>query len=160
AGQAAQPGDGGDITMDSAEAWSVSGSAGALDLQTQVQHEIGHALGLKHSSISTALLNPNPPFLKRTLDLDDKVAISSLSDTSGPRPGAAKDMASGADGANGSLWVIGTDAFGDGFRVYKSVGPGWSWAPTDGGAVRIAVSPGGLPWVVTASGAIFRRTTT
>jgi hypothetical protein len=118
-------------------------------------HEIGHSLGLKHSSISGATLFPNYSLAQRTLELDDKTAISSLYDTFGTLTGAAKDI---AVGANGAIWIIGTDALGDGFRVYKWNGSGWT--ATDGGAVRVAVGPTGIPWVVTASGAIFRRTTT
>lgn len=155
--QTASPSGGGDMTIDNAETWSTANPtpAGAVDMQAVLTHEIGHALGLQHSSVGSATMLPNYFFNMRSLELDDKIGISSLYDTFGTLTGKAKDI---AVGANGAIWIIGTDAFGDGFRVYKWNGSGWT--PSDGGAVRVAVGPTGIPWVVTASGAIFRRTTT
>lgn len=59
------------------------------------------------------------------------------------RPGAAVDI---GVGANGSVWVIGTNRVAKGFGIYRWTGRGWQNIP--GGAVRIAVDPRGIPWVV------------
>ena len=86
---------------------------------------------------------------------------------SGPAPqvqwtaqsGAATDI---AVGANGDVWVIGTDRSGNDYGIYKAVfAPGTrnvsSWQKVDGGAVRIAVGPDGSPWVVNSNGNVFYR---
>jgi Tectonin domain len=69
-------------------------------------------------------------------------------------PGRAKDISVGADG---SVWVIGTNPVGTArdFGIYEWDGS--NWAGVDGGAVRIAVGPNGVPWVVNSAGQIFRR---
>lgn len=68
--------------------------------------------------------------------------------------GAAKDIATGADG---SIWAIGTNSVGAGsdFGIYKWDGS--TWQNQGGGAVRIAVASNGQPWVVNSAGQIFRR---
>ena len=71
-----------------------------------------------------------------------------------PLPGRARDIGVGADG---SVWIIGTKpigAAGD-FGIYKFIGN--NWAGVNGGAVRIAVGPNGVPWIVNSAGQIFRR---
>ena len=67
-------------------------------------------------------------------------------------PGAARDIGVGADG---TVWVIGTES-APGGRVLFRLGP-QGWVKVDGGAERIAVGPDGQPWVVTNAGAILRR---
>jgi Tectonin domain len=69
-------------------------------------------------------------------------------------PGRARDIGVGADG---SVWIIGTSpvgAAGD-FSIYRFAGT--YWAVVSGGAVRIAVGPNGVPWIVNSAGQIFRR---
>jgi Tectonin domain len=68
-------------------------------------------------------------------------------------PGLARDIGVGADG---SVWMIGTDHVGTGNdgRIYKLKGKTWERIP--GGGVRIAVGPDGMPWVVNSSTHIFR----
>jgi hypothetical protein len=70
-------------------------------------------------------------------------------------PGTATDVAVGADG---SLWRIGTNAVGGGYDIYRWNAGTSVWELIDGGAVRIAVGPDGLPWVVNSTGSIYRRT--
>lgn len=67
-------------------------------------------------------------------------------------PGAASDVAVGADG---TAWVIGTRAVAGGFDIRRWTGS--SWVGVEGGAVRVAVDPRGAPWVVNDAGQIFRR---
>jgi hypothetical protein len=66
----------------------------------------------------------------------------------------AKDIGIGADG---SVWIIGTNPVGTAgdFGVWRWNGSGWG--PIDGGAVRITVDPSGFPWVVNSKGEISRR---
>jgi hypothetical protein len=63
--------------------------------------------------------------------------------------GAAIDI--GVGGA--SVWVIGTDPVPGGYGIYYWNGSDWNSA--GGGAVRIAVSRDGTPWVVNDVGKIF-----
>jgi hypothetical protein len=67
-----------------------------------------------------------------------------------PLPGTATDISEGADG---SLWVIGTNPVPGGFGIFKWTGRGWAGLP--GGAVKIAVAPDGTPVVVNSAHQIF-----
>jgi hypothetical protein len=55
-----------------------------------------------------------------------------------------------------SVWVIGNTPTGGGFTIHHWNGS--AWTAIDGGAVRIAVGPDGLPWVVNTANQIFHRT--
>jgi hypothetical protein len=68
-------------------------------------------------------------------------------------PGAATDIGVGADG---SVWVVGTNAVAGGFGIWHWTGT--TWAPVPGGAVAVAVDPSGRPWVVNSVHQIYRRT--
>lgn len=57
-------------------------------------------------------------------------------------------------GANGDVWVIGTDFEPGGFGIYNISGSaGFS---VDGGAIRIDVDPDGNPWIVNDEDNIYR----
>jgi hypothetical protein len=62
------------------------------------------------------------------------------------KPGAATDI---SEGANGSVWIIGTNPVPGGFGIYHWNGSGWSRMP--GGAVTIAVGPDGTPFIVNSA---------
>jgi hypothetical protein len=66
-------------------------------------------------------------------------------------PGAGTDIGSG-----GALWVVGTNPVPGGFGTYFLDSTS-NWVGVDGGAVRIAVGPDGLPWIVNSAGNIFHR---
>ena len=66
----------------------------------------------------------------------------------------ARDIACGA---GGEVWVIGTNSVGNGdFGIHCYRGSN-DWRSIDGGGVRIAVHPDGMPWVVNAANEVFRR---
>ncbi|MDB9311617.1 PA14 domain-containing protein [Spirulina sp. CS-785/01] len=67
-------------------------------------------------------------------------------------PGKAKDI---SIGANGSMWMIGTNPSGNGYGIYQ-----WTddnWQEVGGAATQIAVAPDGTPWVVNSQGNIYKR---
>jgi hypothetical protein len=70
------------------------------------------------------------------------------------QPGAATDI---GIGANGSVWVVGTNPVAGGYGIWHWNGGGWT-AVQGVGAVRIAVDPSGNPWVVNSAHQIYRWT--
>ncbi|NKB31785.1 MAG: hypothetical protein GKR91_01645 [Pseudomonadales bacterium] len=64
--------------------------------------------------------------------------------------GGASDIGIGADG---SVWVIGTDERPGGYGIYFWTG--FDWQRVDGAAVRIDVDPYGNPWIVNDSHQIY-----
>jgi hypothetical protein len=67
-------------------------------------------------------------------------------------PGAGRDIGIGADG---SVWVLGTDNVPGGHSIFRW--DGHAWVHVEGAAKAIAVGPDGQPWVTNASGEIFHR---
>ncbi|XP_057812409.1 metalloendoproteinase 3-MMP-like [Salvia miltiorrhiza] len=64
---------------DADEQWSVGPVAGAFDLETVALHEIGHLLGLGHSSVDAAIMFPNiGAGQTKNLNADDIQGIRSL----------------------------------------------------------------------------------
>ena len=57
-------------------------------------------------------------------------------------------------GADGTTWRLGTYAGQGGFNIYRR--SGGNWQQVDGSAVRIAVDPRGVPWIVNNTGTILR----
>jgi hypothetical protein len=68
-------------------------------------------------------------------------------------PGAGSDIGIGADG---SVWLTGTNAGPGGYGIFRWNGSGWS--AVGGGAVRISVGAKGAAWVVNDGGYIFEWT--
>jgi hypothetical protein len=82
---------------------------GALYLQDAATHELGHALGLGHSSVSTASMNPYMNACStsfRTLDSDDLAGIESLYPAGGVSNSAPSVTITSP--ASGSTFVEGT----------------------------------------------------
>jgi hypothetical protein len=69
--------------------------------------------------------------------------------------GCAKDIGIGAEG---SVWAIGCRSNGNGFNIMKW--DGTKWVNSNGSAVRVAVAPNGIPWVLNAGNTLYRRTST
>ncbi len=75
-------------------------------------------------------------------------------------PGAATDIAIGADG---HVWTIGGGGVPHYWESFSPTDPtsgDWPVAPPNNlqGAIRVAVGPDGLPWVVMSNGQIMQRT--
>ena len=70
----------GDTHFDDAETWTVAvpPAAGGFDLVTVAAHEFGHALGLRHSAVSSAIMAPFYGGPRRFLSPDDIQGIQSL----------------------------------------------------------------------------------
>jgi streptogramin lyase len=64
--------------------------------------------------------------------------------------GGARDIGVGADG---TVWVIGTNAVPGGYPIYRRTNNAWVNVP--GGAERIAVDPQGNAWLVNSTQTIF-----
>jgi hypothetical protein len=61
--------------------FSTTAQAGAFDVQSIVTHEVGHFIGLDHSPVLGATMVPfalQDNFLQRSLDGDDKAAVTSV----------------------------------------------------------------------------------
>lgn len=65
----------GDIIMNSTTAWRIGSS---FDLETVAIHEFGHALGMNHSQISSAVMYAYYGGVNQTLTTDDVSGISSI----------------------------------------------------------------------------------
>jgi hypothetical protein len=153
------------LQFDTAETWSTAWPtpAGHIDFNTVAIHEVGHTLGLRHSSIEGATMYPVPgasspnslPLTDRTLATDDWVGASASYDKWQQLPGCATDV---GVGTGGGVWVTGCGAVPGGFSIHQLTGGGTTWTSAPGGAVRIAVGPDNVPWITNDQGVIFRRT--
>ncbi|KAJ0099322.1 hypothetical protein Patl1_21983 [Pistacia atlantica] len=71
--------DDGRFHYDADERWSVGAAQGAFDLETVALHEIGHLLGLGHSSVEGAIMFPSiSPGVTKGLHGDDIQGIRAL----------------------------------------------------------------------------------
>lgn len=71
------PGIAGDVHFDDTETW-IEGSPGGIDLLAVAIHELGHALGLRHSTDANAIMFPTYSGPRHELGEDDIAGIQSI----------------------------------------------------------------------------------
>jgi hypothetical protein len=109
------------------------------------------------SALAQAVTTGGLPIARVNASIDRILAAKGITVCSPPSawrlaPGSATDIAAGADG---SVWVIGTNPMPGGYGIWHWIGSGW--VPVAGGAVAIAVGPDGSPWVVNSAHRIYHR---
>jgi hypothetical protein len=65
----------GDLHFDTSETWSITGQDNSLDLQTVSLHEIGHCLGLGHSSNPASVMYSTYKTLQHTITNSDAAEL-------------------------------------------------------------------------------------
>ncbi len=91
---------------------------------------------------------------RKELSLRDEYALNHIYPSLwSKQPGGATDI---GIGANGHTYITGASWKGSGgYDVYRKSGN--TWLKLGGHGVKLAVSPGGIPWLINAKGEIFRR---
>lgn len=74
----------GKMHFDEDELWALTHGSGAFDAETVALHEIGHLLGLDHSTVSGAVMFPTYAGQRRILTQDDIAGIRALYGRRGP----------------------------------------------------------------------------
>src|SRR5271157_4972386 len=108
--------DAGDIFFNTAQSWQINGTT--YDLMTVAIHELGHALGMGHSTDTAAAMYPAYITTKQAVDADDISGIRSIYNARQPdvfnvnasndSPRSAADISSYI-GTNGQLTISGLD---------------------------------------------------
>jgi hypothetical protein len=68
----------GDVHMDNSNSWSDGGGAGTIDYFTVMLHELGHSLGLDHSTVVGSVMEAVYAGPRRTLGDDDIGGIQAI----------------------------------------------------------------------------------
>lgn len=119
-----------DVALNPGQLFSTDGTFGTYDLEATLTHEIGHLLGLEHSAVLGATMQPRqarngtyglPALTGRTLAEDDRAGARALYD-SGKRTGSISGRLV-ADALNGELstLVFGAHVFAENITTGKVV---------------------------------------
>lgn len=84
----------GDVHFDNANLWSDGGGGGTIDFYTVALHELGHALGLAHSTVAGSVMEATYAGQRRVLTADDIAGIQAIYGPV-PEPGTYGLMALG-----------------------------------------------------------------
>jgi peptidoglycan hydrolase-like protein with peptidoglycan-binding domain len=103
----------GDVHFDEAETWSTTGTG--FDLATVAVHELGHSLGLAHSSVSNAVMYPYYGGVRRELSSDDIQGIQAIY-LSAPNP--IYNVSERCGGFNTVYWTAKPGATS--YKLYRS----------------------------------------
>jgi hypothetical protein len=166
------------LVLDTSPAkWSVNipPPADRYDVGSILLHEIGHILGLFHSSVGVPAVPATSTPARRAvmfggtantgvqdtfLHVDDEIAASAMYEGWQLMAPAlsARDVGIGGDRG---VWIVSSTAVAGGFQVKKwngsTTAPGFDVASGSQGAVRIAVGANGRPWIVDSTGKVFQR---
>jgi hypothetical protein len=147
------PGCARDIGVDaSGVAWVIACTGGSGPGNFTIRRWTGHDWEpINGGGVRIAVEPGGTPWL---LNSEGKVYKRSGNGWGSPLPGCARDI--GID-QSGTAWVVGcTGGSGPGnLTIRRWNGNGWT--PVSGGGLRIAVEPGGTPWLVNSQGKIYRR---
>jgi peptidoglycan hydrolase-like protein with peptidoglycan-binding domain len=156
------PENGGDVTIDSQEYWSGASptTPGYYDLQSILAHELGHSLGIHHSSVASAekpVMWPSAPTLgeqRRVLLPDDHMAALAKGLSWQRFDSTSVDI----DVDDGPTWqaifVTAAPVVAGGYTVWRLENDEW-WDMPGQGAMRIG-SNGATPWIVQDDGDIYQ----
>jgi peptidoglycan hydrolase-like protein with peptidoglycan-binding domain len=150
--QARYPENGSDVWLNATAAWSVtsSGTPGKYDFQSIVAHELGHALGIAHSSVSSrAVMYPHlgAGVIRRFLHHDDRAAGIALGVTWEGFSGGIHDIDVDGNGNARIIHAIGEPPIRGGYTVWRKSDGAWTSLSGQGG-VRVASHANEL-WIVT-----------
>jgi peptidoglycan hydrolase-like protein with peptidoglycan-binding domain len=145
------PNNGGDVWLNTAVTWSIGG---ATDLETVVLHELGHSLGIQHSSFPSTVMYGVTNGQKRQLTPDDNAA--GLVKKAGFTPFDSTSIDIDVDNGTGfqTIFVTAEPARLGGWSIWR-LDNAANWTLMPDGAVRIA-SHNQRPWAVNDSGTILR----
>lgn len=153
----------GDVHFDDAELWGDAAAGSSVDLLTVAAHEIGHALGLAHSTIRSSLMFPTYSGPHRALDADDVAGIQSLYGVRArnvryegvspitamiPYQGGFLTAFTNVEGKpylNRVHWSTDGMNLGSGRIVYEGVSPVTAMVPYKGGVLTAFTNVGGNP---------------
>jgi hypothetical protein len=119
-----------DIALNPAETFSSDGTAGTYDLESTFTHEVGHLLGLEHSAVIGATMQPRqakngvyglPALTQRALSADDIAGVRSLYGSSAETGAISGKILVNRGGAGATANTAGLMVFAEEFGTGKVV---------------------------------------